>query len=78
MAVTKHINSFVITHPFSSRLSITESTLRKNCYWIYKISAKSMCIIGFKEYAIRIYKYAKNSIACWFESMISMLLVEML
>ena len=54
------------------------TTLRKKCYCIYSISAESICNIDWKKYAIRTDTYATNSIAYWFESMIYMLLAEML
>ena len=33
------------------------STLRKKCYWINKISAKSMYIMNSNQYAIELPKY---------------------
>ena len=53
-------------------------TLRKKCYWIYSISAKSMYTIDSKKYLIKNDTYVTNSIAFWFKSIINMFLAEML
>ena len=64
--------------PFIILYTFYISSLRKKCFWIYSISSKSMYIIDSNKYANKTDTYATNFITYWFESILQMLLAEML
>ena len=53
-------------------------TVRKKCYLIYSISAKSMFIIDFNQNDIKLVAYVSFLIEYFFKSIIYMLLAEMI
>ena len=52
--------------------------LRKKCYWIYSISTKSMYVIDLNQFVIKLVANVSVLLAYFSESIIYMLLAEML
>ena len=61
-----------------TKADFSQCTLRKKCYWIYNISAKSMHIIDSKQYVTELAAYVSVLFEYFFGSIIYMLLAEIL